>query len=285
MSKHEKIDKLDKHTKLNIQDKPLNTDTDTRLNTDAKTEKTSKTHFHTESATIKKPHLILQTNQDDELDFSEYRVDTANERKLGYSQFQSAFSLQNSSKAVSFTKSDRFKLVYRKPESDSIFSFNSTLNKRFTTQGYSSKWDLVNRKNVPGPKYNLSGSSFFNKNKATSIGKKIPTRYETFTPGVGEYDVLRNMEESKERERIKVAIKGRHGFFYDDDLKMKKFCVSPQNYLVNYKPVFNLRYTKVSFGKGEKFDYIDSRKSYPGPGSYNLPSVFDKSRKSKPALN
>jgi hypothetical protein len=68
-----------------------------------------------------------------------------------------------------------------------------------------------------------------------------------------------SVTESKEREKIKVKIKGRHGFFYDDDLKQKAFCVSPQAYFINYKPTISSRFNQVSFGKGIKFGNIDCK--------------------------
>lgn len=96
---------------------------------------------------------------------------------------------------------------------------------------------------------------------------------------------MSSTEASNNREKIKVKLKSRHGFFYDEDLKKKQFCVSPQLYHINYRQTSNLRFSQLSFGKGTKHHYLDSRKSYPGPGSYNLPSIFDKSLRTKPALN
>jgi hypothetical protein len=93
-----------------------------------------------------------------------------------------------------------------------------------------------------------------------------------------------------------VSLKSRIMFFYDEDLAKQKHCVSPQKYLPNTKPVENMRYTKIGFGVGGRSAndnisnniylllIIDTR-SIPGPGTYNLPSVFDKTRKYRVPLN
>jgi hypothetical protein len=65
-----------------------------------------------------------------------------------------------------------------------------------------------------------------------------------------------------------------------------KSILSPQKYAPNSKLYGDTRYSniKISLGLGCKTtgttnDFI------PGPGAYNLPSIFDKSRKYKYALN
>ena len=48
-----------------------------------------------------------------------------------------------------------------------------------------------------------------------------------------------------------------------------------------YHPVYrfeeNLRFTQITFGKGNKYDFTKAnRNGNPGPGTYILPSPFDK---------
>jgi len=75
-------------------------------------------------------------------------------------------------------------------------------------------------------------------------------------------------------------------FFYDDDVKQHEHCISPQTYLPSTKLTENLRYTHINFGKGTRSaNENTSVKSFPGPGTYNLPSVFDKRRKNRVPLN
>jgi len=41
-------------------------------------------------------------------------------------------------------------------------------------------------------------------------------------------------------------------FFYDEDLRKQKHCISPQTYLPSTKSTENLRFTKIGFGIGKK---------------------------------
>ena len=76
-------------------------------------------------------------------------------------------------------------------------------------------------------------------------------------------------------------------------MKQKEHCISPQTYLPSTKITENLRFTKVNFGFGERSPrentckklLIEGIKYVPGPGTYNLPSVFDKKRRYKVPLN
>lgn len=54
----------------------------------------------------------------------------------------------------------------------------STISTRGTSQGYSHKYDFSkDLKGTPSPNtYNLTGTSFFNPNKAISMAKRNPTR-------------------------------------------------------------------------------------------------------------
>jgi hypothetical protein len=72
-------------------------------------------------------------------------------------------------------------------------------------------------------------------------------------------------------------------------VKKKGHCISPQTYNPDMKCVSNTRYDDISVGIGfgnrslEKF--LASKSGIPGPGQYNLPSVFDLKRKYKVSLN
>jgi hypothetical protein len=84
-------------------------------------------------------------------------------------------------------------------------------------------------------------------------------------------------------------------FFYDIDFAKQKHCVSPQKYFPSTRSTENLRYSRIGFGYGDrnaiecKYLFITNnilaKYNFPGPGSYNLPSVFDKTRKNKVPLN
>jgi hypothetical protein len=68
----------------------------------------------------------------------------------------------------------------------------------------------------------------------------------------------------------------------------KGTAVSPQQYKISTKSSTNTRYSDIAIGigygkKGDAHPITSSK--YPGPGEYNLPSIFDKNRKYKYALN
>lgn len=119
-------------------------------------------------------------------------------------------------------------------------------------------------------------------------------------PGPGTY----TNKDKRWNKDIQTTIKSRNTFFYDNDLKKLKHCISPQKYLPKTKLQENKRFSGITFGKGFKFNDIKSNNFsfflslfyflylnflvpsfLPGPGSYNIPSVFDKSRKCGVPLN
>lgn len=72
----------------------------------------------------------------------------------------------------------------------------------------------------------------------------------------------------------------------DIDLAAKKHCISPQKYLPSTKFQQNLRFTTIGFGKGGRTSNENtSVKQFPGPGTYNLPTIFTKNKKTKIPLN
>jgi hypothetical protein len=84
-------------------------------------------------------------------------------------------------------------------------------------------------------------------------------------------------------------------FFYDEDIQKSKHCVSPQKYNPSQRIVENWRYNNITFGIGGRSPNDNASKINlviklamrlnPGPGTYNLPSVFDRNRKTKIPLN
>jgi len=84
--------------------------------------------------------------------------------------------------------------------------------------------------------------------------------------------------------------------FIDKDIQESKHCISPQKYLPNTRQEQITRFTNISFGFGPRssseirgklinINLIVANLYNPGPGAYNLPSVFDKSRKIRVPLN
>jgi hypothetical protein len=83
-----------------------------------------------------------------------------------------------------------------------------------------------------------------------------------------------------------IQVRSRLMFYYDQELLEKKHCISPQKYLPSTKVQQILRYTTIGFGQGERTSTDNaSVKQFPGPGSYNLPTIFSKGLKKKVPLN
>ena len=103
-----------------------------------------------------------------------------------------------------------------------------------------------------------------------------------FVPGVGTY----NISSTPNNKMIKIKLRSRLNFFYDDDLKKKKFTVSMQRYHPSFKLVQPSRYSNIIFGYGSRSPNENVNiKSYPGPGAYNVPGCFDRGLKGKLVLN
>lgn len=83
------------------------------------------------------------------------------------------------------------------------------------------------------------------------------------------------------------SFKFRHGTFFDHDVKYKGSEVSPQKYYPSIKFVKKERFGNISIGMGvgEKLNIKLTNTVTPGPGAYNLPSVFDKTRKNILGIN
>lgn len=80
-------------------------------------------------------------------------------------------------------------------------------------------------------------------------------------------------------------MKFRKNFFYEEDSK-KLHDVSPMKYLPDRRIAYYDRYKKygigIGLGKRTIDDYI---KLTPGPGDYNLPSLFDRRKQGKIPIN
>lgn len=206
-----------------------------------------------------------------------------NPRKYGMSENHSAMTLQNSVNAQSFTKSDRFGFTYKKAVVDNLYQLNDLNSKRATSLGYGNKVDIrfLNKSCSPSPNaYNLpstikkapvtiKGRDYYHANTASSY------------PGPGEYPLV------EKNTGLPVTLKFRHGFFYDDDYKYKGFQLSPQAYLPDDSFTVRNRFKNIKFGCEPRIanDIPKYLKSNPGPGTYDLPSVFDLTRKYKIPIN
>ena len=154
---------------------------------------------------------------------------------------------------------------------------------RSTTLGLGERKDLrpVCVLGDPGA-YNLN--TIFDSNKHFKKGAVVTGRYNlpkddsVNKPAPNAYKI-ENLN-----NKIPIIIKSRKGFFYDDDLKKKKFTVSMQKYFPKFNFVQKERFKYITFGIGKREPLYINTKT-PGPGSYNIPSFCDRGLKGKLVIN
>ena len=175
--------------------------------------------------------------------------------------------------------------VYKKLN-DKIYNIPSCKNLRSTMFGYGKRtnFEFANAKYNPPPNaYNIK--SIFDINEYEKKGPimtgkpKFMWKIDRYMPGPGTY----NLASKPSHGLIPIALKSRQKFFYDDDLKQKKYTVSMQKYKPLYTSVERNRFSNITFGIGDRFKVYDSK--YPGPGSYYVPGCFDRGLKGKLPLN
>ena len=206
-----------------------------------------------------------------------------NPRYLGFSEFQSKNTLLNSSYCWSFSKDKRFDSINTSKINDHLYTLPSVMTLRSTTLGLGERKDLrpVCVLGDPGA-YNLN--SIFDSNKLFKKGAVVTGRYNlpkddsVNKPAPNAYKI-ENLN-----NKIPIIIKSRKGFFYDDDLKKKKFTVSMQKYLPKFNFVQKERFKYITFGIGKREPLYINTKT-PGPGSYNIPSFCDRGLKGKLVIN
>ena len=211
----------------------------------------------------------------------------SNPRYPGFSEFFSSNALQNSSYCWTIGKDQRIKDKSYKKYNDNIYNIPDFRSTRYTTQGYGTKKDFWVQlgKGDPSPDtYKIESLFDFNVNKkrGSSLGERLNylTKDSKYKPGPGQYE----SKDYKSFGNIPILIKSRQLFFYDDDLKKKKYTVSMQRYSPNYKLAERRRFNAISFGIGERPN-MHSVNKYPGPGAYNVPGNFDRGFKGKLPLN
>jgi hypothetical protein len=211
-----------------------------------------------------------------------------NPRKYGLWDKQSSNTFRQSTISYSFPQVVRFKTI-NVASVNVTNEFKMPFTKLFNTSraasiGYGERSLFLidkNSKNSPGPdSYNIG--SLKSKIACTIKGKldDIISKNRNKNPGPGQYSPL------NKQSALPTSLKFRHGFFYDEELKSKKYQISPQKYNPSIAAVKQSRFSSIKFSKEERLSK-DKNSSFqnPGPGYYNLPSVFDLKRKHKPSIN
>lgn len=208
-----------------------------------------------------------------------------NPRNYGMFDNQSTNTMQNSIKTYSIPKEQRFRSLYVKAATDCFYDVRSELGKKTTGLGYGERTDFryVRGKGVPSPD-TYTMPSTLNKRNAASIKSRIPNNEllnKARIPAPGDYNII------SKNTTLPTTLKFRHGLYYDDELKLKGHCLSPQAYSPSIVFTHPSRYKEIKFSCQQRIagEISKEQKNMPGPGQYNLPSVFDLKRKYKPSIN
>lgn len=209
---------------------------------------------------------------------------------------QSSSTWMHSAPWLSFPKAQRFQNKGSALQIDTI-TLPSTLNRRTTSLGYSNKQfipesQLNNAKNIPASNfYHLP--DFLELDEKALRGKTFGISYAHYqrvytpemkhypnpmffkaNPGPGSYNVVN--EPGKNKTKFSLYSKGK------TFAEMQKSEFPAANY---YSPKRILteasRFKSPTFGYGTKLDLSKAANNNPGPGSYRLPSVFDKCKRKK----
>lgn len=209
---------------------------------------------------------------------------------------QSSSTWLHSSPLHSFPKAMRFQEKAASIRIDNI-TLPSTLGKKATSLGYSQKQfipesQLNNAKNIPASNfYHLS--DFLELDERALRGKSFGISYQHYqrvytpemkhyphpmffksNPGPGSYNVVGEPGKNK----LKYSLYGKGKTF----VQMQKNEYPAANYYTPKRVLTEAsRFRNPSFGFGNKLDLSKAANNNPGPGSYRLPSVFDKCKRKK----
>ena len=202
----------------------------------------------------------------------------------GYSIFQSSNTLQNSCHIYSMPKSIRIDNKLNKKLCDNIYNLPDQKSTRFTTLGYGQRGNISkDSSRFPSPQ-SYKYESLFDYNKKhgkgiTILGKPAEQSIKERNPGVGSY----NLKNTQKFGNIPISLKFRNGFYYDDEMKMKKATVSMQQYSPKFNYIRINRYKGAGIGFGQRYSMSTERS--PGPGEYKIPRIFDRGVKRDLVIN
>lgn len=198
----------------------------------------------------------------------------------GFSQNISANTLRNHHPQWSFSKGNRFKNL-KIDNSAKMLLLPSTLNVKTSTFGFGDRNGLkqIYGKDSPPPTLYRSRSQFdYKPGAGRSIGQSyavyqkvhmpgLNTRNEEI-PGPGAYEQKTMLGANSRKFSLKSRIKPADSATRDNP--------PPNSYTPNYSPAEQSRFSKVTFGFGGRPNVTGKISENPGPGTYRIPSVFDK---------
>ena len=198
----------------------------------------------------------------------------------GFSQNISVNALRNSHSQWSFGKADRFRKL-RIDNSAKMLLLPSTLNAKTSTFGFGERKPLkmIFGKDSPSPTLYRSQSAFDYKPGA---GKSIGMSYSVYQkvhipglntrtseiPGPGTYSTKTTLGVNSRKFSLKSRIKPADSATRDNP--------PPNTYQPNFWLTEKAKFDKVTFGFGGRPNVTGRLNENPGPGTYRVPSVFDR---------
>ena len=203
------------------------------------------------------------------------------------SEFQSSHSLQNSTLNYTIPKTKRFETPL--PNSRGAF-YNLPSMKSFRSAGigYGMRKDCrAQQKSSPVSPNAYHVNQFYEmeqKKKKVSMRKRLSPLQDTSrnNPGPGTYNVIH----SSFIKDNPIVVRSRLEYFYTNDLKRSNPSLSPQNYRPRLDAILSTRFKKIGIGYGTKM--IPGNKEVlnnPGPGAYDIHSVFEEKFRKKIPIN
>lgn len=198
----------------------------------------------------------------------------------GFSQNISASALRNAHPQWSFSKADRFNKL-KIDNNAKMLVLPTTLTAKSSTFGFGNKAPLqmVFGKDSPPPTLYRTRSQFeFTPGAGKSFGaphsvyKKVHmpgvnTRNDEI-PGPGSYDSKSTLGMNSRKFSLKSRIK-------PADSATRDF-PPPNTYNPTYTVAEEHKFEKITFGFGSRPNVTGRMNENPGPGTYRIPSVFDK---------
>lgn len=201
----------------------------------------------------------------------------------GFSQNISANALRNAHSQWSFSKAKRFKDL-KFDNTPKMLLLPSTLNAKTSTFGYGNKEPLkmIFGKDSPPPTLYRSRSQF---DYTPGAGKTIGQSYAVYKkvhmpglntrsneiPGPGTYEQKTTLGANSLKFSLKSRIKAADSATRDNP--------PPNNYSPTHCMTEENKFEKITFGFGSRPNVTGRINENPGPGTYRIPSVFDKFKK------
>lgn len=166
----------------------------------------------------------------------------------------------------SFSKEKRFRML-RPTTTEEMYNLPQTFSNRAPSFGYGGRLELKNKqgRDSPSPCAYNPPSCFEIEKRAPTFGRRSMSGAIKNIPGPGAYNPYSPIGSKAPK----------FTFFSRIELKHKAPSPPPDIYNPKFSLIEKSSFSNISFGVGEKkCTFIPKFEEIPGPGTYDLPSVF-----------